>query len=80
MGFGKDISDRELLKSINRKLMQRAGSDCKVVAVVASGCVTLSGVLGQEHQRRTLINSMQVISGVRRVLDTMTVAPRRKNE
>lgn len=81
MGLGKDVSDRELLKSVNRKLLQRAGgAGCKVSAVVISGAVTLSGVLGQEYQRRTILSSMQGISGVKRVVDTMTVAQPKKRE
>lgn len=81
MGLGKEVSDRELLKSVNRKLMQRAGgSGCKVNASVSSGLVTLSGVLGQEYQRRPLLSAMQGINGVKRVLDSMTVAPAKKRE
>ena len=74
-------SDRELLKSVNKKLLQRAGgSGCKITATVASGMVTLAGILGQEYQRRLLISSMQGINGVKRVVDSMTVAPRKKRE
>lgn len=81
MALGKQVSDKELLKSVNKKLMQRAGgSGNKVSATVASGMVTLAGVLGQEHVRRSLISSMAGINGVKRVVDTMTVAPRVKRE
>ena len=81
MGFGKDVSDRELLKSVSKKLLQRAGgSGCKVTATVASGSVTLAGVLTQEYQRRMVDSSMQGINGVKRVIDSMTVAPRKIRE
>ena len=81
MGFGKDVSDRELLKSVSKKLLQRAGgSGCKVTATVASGSVTLAGVLTQEYQRRMVVSSMQGINGVKRVIDSMTVAPRKIRE
>ncbi len=81
MGYGKDVSDRELLKSVNKKLLQRAGgSGCKVSATVASGMVTLAGVLTQEYQRRALVSSMHGINGVKRVIDTMIVTPPRKRE
>ena len=81
MAFGKEVSDRELLKSANKKLLQRAGgSGAKITVNVASGMVTLSGVLGEEYQRRALISAMQGINGVKRVVDTMTVAPRKKRE
>lgn len=81
MVLGKNVSDRELQKSVSRKLLQRGGgSGCKVNASVASGLVTLSGVLGQECQRQAIISAMQGIGGVRRVVDTMTVAPRKVRE
>ncbi|MFN3194126.1 MAG: BON domain-containing protein [Aureliella sp.] len=81
MGLGKEVSDRELLKSVNKKLLQRAGgSGCKITATVASGMVTLAGILGQEYQRRPLVSSMHGINGVKRVVDTMTVAPRKRRE
>ncbi len=81
MALGKIVSDRELQKSVNKKLLQRAGgSGCKISATVSSGMVTLSGVLGQEYQRRVLVNSMHGINGVKRVVDTMTVAERKKRE
>ena len=81
MAFGKEIADKEVLKSVNKKMLQRAsGSGSKVTATVASGVVTLSGVLASEYQRRPLISSMSGIMGVKRVLDTMSVAPRKKRE
>ncbi|MFO0943301.1 MAG: BON domain-containing protein [Pirellulales bacterium] len=81
MTLGKGVSDRELLKSVNRKLLQRGGgSGCKVSASVASGSVTLSGVLTQEFQRHAIVSAMQGIGGVRRVIDSMTIAPRKVRE
>ena len=81
MGLGKEVSDRELLKSVNKKLLQRVGgSGCKIIATVASGTVTLTGVLSEEYQSRALISTMSGINGVKRVVDSMTVAPRKKRE
>lgn len=81
MAFGKPVTDNEVLKSVNRKLMQRAtGAGTKVTATVAGGCVTMSGVIGQEFQRRTLISAVSGINGVKRVVDNMTVTPAKKRE
>jgi osmotically-inducible protein OsmY len=81
MGYGKEVSDRELQKSVDKKLLQRAGgSGSKISAAVSSGVVTLSGVLGQEYQRRALMSAMHGINGVKRVVDIMTIAPRKKRE
>ncbi len=79
MAFGRAVTDKELLKSVNRKLMQRAtGAGTKVQATVSSGVVTLSGVIGTEYQRRPLVNSMTGTMGVKRIIDTLTLAPPRQ--
>lgn len=81
MALGKQINDKELLRNVNKKLLQRGGgSGCKVVAVVSSGVVTLTGVLENEFQRRPLISSMSGIMGVKRINDSVTLAPRKKRE
>lgn len=79
MGFGKVVSDRELQKSVDRKLMQRGnGAGCKVSGVVAAGAVTLSGTIGNESQRRPIVSAMNGISGIKRVNDSITLTPPRK--
>lgn len=79
MALGNQVPDKTLQKSVNQKLMQRAAG-AKIAAAVASGTVTLSGQLVQEYQRRALISALNGISGVRRVIDTMTIAPPRNRE
>ena len=79
MTLGKQVPDKSLLRSVSQKLMQKAaGGGSKINASVSSGVVTLSGVLAQEHQRRMIMSAMTGISGVKRVIDTMSVAPPRK--
>ncbi len=81
MALGKQIPDKNLQRSVDQKLIQRAaGSGSKISAAVSAGTVTLSGVLGQEYQRRALISALNGVSGVHRIIDTMTVAPPRKRE
>jgi osmotically-inducible protein OsmY len=76
MVLGKPVPDKNLLRSVTQKLAQKsAGSGTKLTATVSSGVVTLSGVLTQEAQRRMIVNAMVGIGGVRRVIDSMTVAP-----
>lgn len=73
------VPDKQLSRSVNMKLSQRSGgSGCKITAVVASGSVTLSGFLLADYQRRTLVNAINGISGVHRVIDQMQVAPKQK--
>jgi osmotically-inducible protein OsmY len=79
MAFGNKTPDKTILKDVNRKLM-RTGTQSKVTASVASGYVTLRGVLQYENQRRTLIRAANQVSGVRHVADQMTVEPRKPVE
>lgn len=73
------VPDKQLSRSVNMKLSQRSGgSGCKINATVASGCVTLSGFVVADYQRRTLINAINGISGVQRVIDQMQLAPKQK--
>ena len=80
MAMGKSVPYKNLLRSETQKLAQKsAGSGTKLTATVSSGVVTLSGVLTQEAQRRMIVNAMVGIGGVRRVIDSMTVAaPKRR--
>lgn len=79
MAFGNQVPDRNLLREVNKKLM-RTGTQTKVTVSVRGGCVTLTGALQYEHQRRTLIRAATQVSGVRQVLDQMTVQARRREE
>lgn len=75
------IPDSQLTRSVAMKLAQRSGgSGCKISAVVSSGYVTISGTVDAEYQKRPIINAVSGINGVRRVIDQMQVAPKKKRE
>ena len=76
MAFGKQVPDKTLLNEVNKKLM-RTGIQTKVTASVNGGSVTLTGALQHENQRRTLIRAVNQVSGVRQVVDQMTVQPKK---
>jgi osmotically-inducible protein OsmY len=79
MSMKKEVPDKTLHRSVTQKLAQRcSGSGAKLLAVVSSGVVTLSGTLAQEYQRRAIISSLSGINGVRRIIDQMTVTPPKK--
>lgn len=81
MVLGKQMPDKQLLRSVTQKLAQKSGgSGAKLTASVSQGTVTLAGVLTQEFQRRSIMSAMQGIGGVKRVIDTMTVQPPKKRE
>ena len=78
MVLGNQIPDKTLLKRVAQKLARSgAGSQTRVTAIVRSGDVTLTGTLRYEHERPAIIRSTRGISGVRRVIDQMRVAPKK---
>jgi osmotically-inducible protein OsmY len=81
MVLGKPVPDKTLLRSVTQKLAQKSGgSGAKINATVAGGIVTLSGVLTTETQRKILMSAMAGIGGIKRVVDSMSVAPPKKRE
>jgi osmotically-inducible protein OsmY len=77
MVLGKQIPDSTLLKEINKKLL-RTGIQAKITASVKGGYVVLTGALQYENQRRTIMRAANQVSGIRQVMDQMTVQPRKQ--
>ena len=77
MVLGNQVPDKILLKSVNKKLM-RTGIQSKIAASVKGGYVVLTGPLQYEHQRRTVIRAANQVSGVRQIMDQMTVQPSKR--
>ena len=74
--FGEgNVSDKELMKSVTKRLVRGGGGS--LTAVVRQATVTLSGAIRYESQRRSMVRLVSSIVGVRRVIDELRVAPRR---
>ena len=69
--FGRnDVSDKELLKMVTRKLSRSAtGSQSHVTATIQHGTVTLTGKISYENQRTPLVKAVSSVPGVRAVTD-----------
>lgn len=81
MAIGKPVPDSQLMRSVSQKLAQKSGgSGAKISATVSGGVVTLTGVLSTAAQRKIMMSAMAGISGIKRVVDSMTVAPPKKRE
>jgi osmotically-inducible protein OsmY len=79
--FGKNqISDKDLLKSINQR-MARTGtaSQSKIAVAVQQGNVTLSGMLQHAIQRDPILKAVSRVTGVRRVVDQMQLVAKKTN-
>ena len=76
-----NVPDNQLSRSVTMKLAQKSGgSGCKIESMVSGGQVTLSGFVTAEYQRRPIVNAINSISGVRRVIDEIKVTPKKKRE
>ncbi|MEQ8791926.1 MAG: BON domain-containing protein [Pirellulaceae bacterium] len=72
--FGGDkASDKELLKTVNKRLSRGGG---RVSAAVHQGTVTLTGSIQYEAQRRPIVKDITSISGVRGVNDQLRLKPK----
>lgn len=70
------ISDSALAQQVNQKLAARGiRSPCKVQVGVAHGDVTLNGSVQHAHQKSAAVQTASSMSGVRRVIDQLTVKP-----
>jgi phosphoribosylformylglycinamidine (FGAM) synthase-like enzyme len=71
--FGRnEVSDKDLLKSINQRLARTGtASQSKVSVSVQQGNVTLSGTLQHAVQRSPIVKAVTRVAGVRRVVDQM---------
>jgi osmotically-inducible protein OsmY len=77
--FGRNqVSDKDLLKSVNHRLMRGGGgSQTRVTAGVQAGVVTLTGTLQYAIQRIPIVKEVGRVAGVNRVVDLMTLVERK---
>jgi osmotically-inducible protein OsmY len=74
--FGRDdVSDKELSKTISKRLQRGGGGGLS--ADVLRGTVTLKGKIRYESQRRPLLKILNSIAGVRRIIDQLQLEPKR---
>lgn len=79
MALGNAIPDKTLLRDVNKKLL-RSGTQTKITASVRSGCLTLTGTLHNEIQRRPILRAVNQVSGMRQVVDQMTVQTKKRTD
>lgn len=69
------ISDKELAKAVQKRLLRGGGGG--VDADVRQGTVTLRGKIRYETQRKPILKLVARISGIRRVIDQLQLLPGR---
>lgn len=71
----KQVSDKSLLQSVQRKLQQKCPGS-KIVATVRSGAATVTGMIKNEHERKPIIRTISAVQGIKRVADQLRVQER----
>jgi osmotically-inducible protein OsmY len=75
--FGKNpAADKALQKLVDRRLQQSGGSQLGLKAVVANGCVTMTGKLKFDNQRIPLMKSVRGVPGVKNLVDQVQSPPK----
>jgi osmotically-inducible protein OsmY len=76
--FAKNqISDKDLLKQVNQRLVRSGASQSKVAVTVQQGMVTLTGTLQHAIQRDPILKAVARVTGVKRVIDQMQMVVRK---
>ena len=78
MSLRNPIPDKTLLKNVVQKMMRQGTNSSRVAATVRGGDVTLTGTIGYEYERRSILRSASNIPGVRRVIDQLRVEPKKR--
>lgn len=77
--MGSPVSDGAIVRQVNNKLASRGvRAPCHVMVNSKNGDVTLSGNVQFAHQKGAAMHAAAGVSGVRRVIDQMTVQPHSK--
>ncbi len=68
------VQDKTITRQVQGKLAGRGlGAPCKIDVATAKGEVTLTGTVQYNQQKNTAVQACNQISGVKRVVDRLTV-------
>lgn len=74
-----DANDDRITKTVTNKLATRGlSSPCRVTAQTSNGQVTLTGTVQHAHQIGAATAAVSGMSGVRRIINQITLKPRVK--
>ena len=73
------VPDKTLLKNVLQRMTRKGIGSARIKATVRSGDVTIAGTIDYEHERRSILNSVNSVSGAKRVVDQLRVEKKRRN-
>lgn len=79
MPLRSQIPDKTLLKSVLQNMTGKGVNVSRIKATVQSGSVTITGTIDYDHERRSITNSVNSITGVKRVVDQLQVEKKKRN-
>jgi osmotically-inducible protein OsmY len=69
-------TDDRITQQVTNKLASRGfASPCRLSVQTSNGQVTLSGIVKYAHQKGAAVSAVSGMTGVRRVIDQITVQP-----
>ena len=78
MTLGNKIPDKTLLRTVERKLMQKCAGAARISATVRGGDATITGMIKNEYERKPIVRCVAAVQGIGRVVDQLQVAKRIK--
>lgn len=79
MTIRNQIPDKTLLKSVLQNMTRKGINSSRVKATAQSGSITIAGTIDYDHERRSILNSVSSITGVKRVIDQLRVEKKKRN-
>ncbi|MCA9216246.1 MAG: BON domain-containing protein [Planctomycetales bacterium] len=73
------IPDKTLLKNVIQRMARKGISSARVKATVRNGDVTIAGTMDYEYERRSILNSVNSVPGIKRVVDQLRVEKKKRN-
>ena len=74
------VPDKTLLQKVDQCVQRTGtGSQSRVKITVSRGDVTLKGTIQYEMQRQNIMRAANRVAGVRRVVDRLTIAAKRRD-
>ena len=73
------IPDKTLLKSVIQQFTRKGVNAVRIKASVSGGTVTIAGTINYDHQRRSILNAANGVTGVRNVIDQLRVEKKKRN-
>ena len=73
------VPDKTLLKNVLLRMTRKGISSARVKATVRNGDVTIAGTIDYEHERRSILSSVNSVPCVKRVVDQLRVEKKKRN-